>query len=1015
MREAPRPQQRLQRQLPEVCASVTESSLSALATSLAGRYTVEREIGRGGMATVYLARDARDGTAVAIKVIRDEFTVSVGAERFRREIAIVTGLQHPAILPVLESNADEGLLYYVMPYCEGESLRVRLERERQLSLDEALSIASDVAGALEFAHGRGVVHRDIKPENILLRDGRALVADFGIAHSLLPTEHARLTSTGVSIGTPGYMSPEQATAEHTIDGRSDVYSLACVLYEMLSGELPHEGPTAQAILARQLSGEVRSLIPVRPTVTPHLDTTLRRALAPAPADRFATASAFAAALIDAAATREPGATGAIRVTAGARWRWVGAAVGAGIIALASWWALGHSRAGFGGDRRLGVAVFPLRATTGPAEEWSESLPDLLSTTLDGVPEVRVVDPWALWRTLRSSKGARAGAPDVTHAARLAAGAGATRFVMGAISRSGRDLVLSVRLYATGATEPLSAFTMMAPEDSVPALVQRTAVEVISRLWGTERPPRVPSIERNTTRSAEALKAYLVAREALRRGLVDSADVSIMRAITLDTTFALALGEAARVKSWVQWVRGTGFTGIRELVDRAVLHSDSLSERGQLRARALKALVETDGPGAAEALERLVRLDSTDVQAWADLAYTRLEYGWQFGADVAAAVAACERAVRLDSTAVPALTQRLQLAWAMNDRADVARQVTRLHAADSTSPLARGFLRASWLLTAPDAEFSATMDTIGLAEFSDWVPSIRASRMYFPERLNAVLARMRANAQPGSPRRTASSVSIAHAINQGQIAATDSMIRAGAFGDLGDTQYTIEQTLVASAIAGVTDSAVAHQSMVKLARYIPVDSALARFEKDPVWRVGWLLAAWNAMYGDTATARRWHGIIGRFPGRGSPREWRAALQADIEARMSARRGDLRASRRQAGEALSIWSVHTGNSTIRDPEIAMRFNLARLLKVTGASDSAAVLFRSLIPPVTWVGAFTTRSYYELAEIEEQRRRPAEAAFLYTMAQRSWARGGIEVGEWRELARAGFHRTGGDPRRR
>src|SRR5437667_1143026 len=264
--------------------------------SLAGRYTIERELGRGGMATVYVARDLKHDRPVALKVLRPELAAVLGAERFLREIRLTAQLQHPHILTLIDSGEADGFLYYVMPYVEGESLRQRLEREGQLPLDEALRITGAIASALDFAHGRGVIHRDIKPENIMLHQGEPMVADFGIALAVSMAGRERLTETGLSLGTPAYMSPEQASAEPRLDGRSDQYSLASVLYEMLGGEPPYTGPTAQAIIAKRFSEPVPHLGTLR-TVPPHVEAAVTRALAKSRADRFATLAAFAAALI----------------------------------------------------------------------------------------------------------------------------------------------------------------------------------------------------------------------------------------------------------------------------------------------------------------------------------------------------------------------------------------------------------------------------------------------------------------------------------------------------------------------------------------------------------------------------------------------------------------------------------------------------------------------------------------------------------------------------------------------
>ncbi|MBU6367004.1 MAG: serine/threonine-protein kinase, partial [Gemmatimonadetes bacterium] len=267
-----------------------------LSEALRDRYRLVRELGEGGMATVYLARDVRHERDVAIKVLKPELGAVLGVERFLAEIRVTANLQHPNLLPLFDSGEAAGLLFYVMPFVDGETLRTRLERERQLPVEEAVRLAVAVAQALEHAHRRGVVHRDLKPENILLRDGQPLVADFGIALAVSNAGGQRVTQTGLSLGTPQYMSPEQATGDRAVDARADLYALGAITYEMLTGEPPHSGATAQAVIARLLTEEARPLTVLRRTVPVHVDATVRQALEKLPADRFASAEAFAQAL-----------------------------------------------------------------------------------------------------------------------------------------------------------------------------------------------------------------------------------------------------------------------------------------------------------------------------------------------------------------------------------------------------------------------------------------------------------------------------------------------------------------------------------------------------------------------------------------------------------------------------------------------------------------------------------------------------------------------------------------------
>ena len=277
-------------------------TIDRLQAALADRYTIERELGAGGMATVYLAEDLKHDRKVAIKVLRPELAAVLGAERFVQEIKTTANLQHPHILPLFDSGQVEGFLYYVMPYVEGETLRNKLNRETQLGIEESVKITIEVADALDYAHRHNVIHRDIKPENILLHDGRPVVADFGIALAVSAAAGGRMTETGLSLGTPHYMSPEQATAEKQLSNRSDIYSLGAVLYEMLTGSPPHVGTSAQQIIMMIVTDEPRPVTELRKSVTPNVAAAATKALEKVPADRFASAAEFAAALTDPAFT-----------------------------------------------------------------------------------------------------------------------------------------------------------------------------------------------------------------------------------------------------------------------------------------------------------------------------------------------------------------------------------------------------------------------------------------------------------------------------------------------------------------------------------------------------------------------------------------------------------------------------------------------------------------------------------------------------------------------------------------
>ncbi|HEY8164364.1 MAG TPA: serine/threonine-protein kinase, partial [Gemmatimonadaceae bacterium] len=270
--------------------------IERLRAALADSYVIDRELGRGGMATVYLAQDCRHDRVVALKVLHPDLAASLGPERFLREIKLAARLNHPHILPLFDSGEAESFLYYVMPYVEGESLRERLEREKQLPVDEAVHHAKSIASALDYAHRQQIVHRDIKPENVMLYEGEAMVMDFGIAKAVSAASSDILTQTGMMVGTPAYVSPEQAAGELNLNGQSDQYSLACVLYEMLSGERPFSGSTAALVMSKRFTETAAPLRTVRGSVPDHVERAVTRAMSTDPSDRFATTALFAQAL-----------------------------------------------------------------------------------------------------------------------------------------------------------------------------------------------------------------------------------------------------------------------------------------------------------------------------------------------------------------------------------------------------------------------------------------------------------------------------------------------------------------------------------------------------------------------------------------------------------------------------------------------------------------------------------------------------------------------------------------------
>ncbi len=983
------------------------SLLESLRAALADRYDIERELGRGGMATVFLGIDRRHGRRVAIKLVLPEVASTFGLDRFLREIELAASLIHPHILPIYDSGTarvtpggpDEP--YYVMPYIEGESLRERLSREGQLPMEDAFRITRQIGAALAHAHAHGVLHRDIKPENILLQGDQALLADFGIARPLDRSSRERLTGTGITIGTPAYMSPEQAAGDARLDARSDQYSLATVLYEMLGGEPPWSGATPQALLARQLTGAVPSLVPVRRTVSAALDETIHRALAPSPADRYRDVPSFLAALDTPASPARP-AQRPMR-------RRVLISV---ILALVATGAVVLLRPRpVSADRRLGIAVMPFR-TTAEAARWSETLPDLLSTLLDGTPGVRVADPWSLWRPLRADPAAAARSPDPDEAGRLAKRARASRYVLGAVDALAGQLNLTLRIYGAGNLEPIATIRLGASADSSAQLVGRAAVAVIQKIDPERAGIRVPAVEQYLTSSPEALKAYLAAREAYRRGFPDSADVAITRAIALDSTFAMAYVAASDIRSYVQFLRGQPFRGLRELNALARRYGDSLGERLRLRVEASAAQIETEGPRAAAALGQLLERDSTDFEALNALTYNHLVYGWQYGAILQDMLAVSERLVQLDSTSLQALLRRTQLSLSTGDRADVETQLRRLRAIDTSSAVIRGTIHGTEALLVPNAEFARRLPSLAGEHPFALALIFRRLRAFRPDRALELIRAVWATASPGAAFDFAARSELGLLIAVGRLREADSLVRAPVFAAVAGAQQLVALSLLANALWGFEDSALTARVVRELDAAYPADSALAMNDTHPIWIVSHLLGAWHAGRGDTLKAIRWRNAARTFPKEGSPREWGESIAQTIEGRLLDRRGDSTAARAHHETAFRLWTIHTENQSEDTPEPHLRFRLAESLLAEGLADSAAAIFRSLTPPTAWLGGHTSRALLRLGEIAERRGDHPMAARYFDQALQLWELGGPEVAGWRRRAAEGVRRNSTGP---
>ena len=544
-------------------ASADSRVLAILRAALGERYTIERELGRGGMAVVYLAHDNKHGRRVAIKVMNDDAAPTLGLDRFLREIATVAGLSHPHILPLYDSGAiprpdreGSSLLYYAMPYIEGESLRERLQREPQLPVAEAVRIACEVADALAYAHRRGIVHRDIKPANIMLTSAggtnasgpgsHALLADFGIARASLDAEQSpSLTATGTPLGTPTYMSPEQAAGERDIDGRTDLYALGCVLFEMLAGEPPFTGPTVHAVISKRMTGPPPSVRRLRPSVSAPLDATIAHAMAPVPADRFQTAEE----LLDAL-TRTAPATEALTRPASNRRVVAAVASLAALAAIAAAVLIPRTKPVITPSATAIAVLPPTPVTTDSAlTRLGRELAITVSTNLDGVGGIHVTDALSVLANVNAGRPT----PALEQARALGKRLGATSIVRGTLIRAGDSVRVDVALHPTvcgvgGCDAPLATAVATAPIEDVTTLTDRITWALLRAVWQREGAP-TPSLASVTTRSIPALRAFLEGERAIVEGRWRAAPAAYERAFNEDTTFVLAYWRYATARSY----------------------------------------------------------------------------------------------------------------------------------------------------------------------------------------------------------------------------------------------------------------------------------------------------------------------------------------------------------------------------------------------------------------------------------------------------------------------------------
>jgi TolB-like protein len=935
-----------------------------LQADLADRYVLERELGRGGMATVYLAHDLKHDRLVALKVLHPELAATLGPERFLREIRLTARLDHPHILPVFDSGESAGLLWYTMPYVEGESLRDRLRREVQLPIEDAVRIAREVAEALDYAHRHRIVHRDIKPENVMLGEGHARVADFGVAQALGAAEAGRLTETGLTVGTPAYMSPEQATAG-PVDGRSDVYALGCVLYEMLAGEPPFTGRTAQAIIARRLSDPVPQIRHIRDAVPARLEQAIMTALARVPADRFPSATAFRDALVggQGAPDRSDGA----KAQAG---RWItrrrtvlGASLAAAVtlvgvaIALPRIARLRRGTPPVAAAAVPGVAVLPFRTTGADPELWHEGIVDLLSYNLDGLGQLRKIDPVTVlagWRRMGGSASNPLGADDAQEVGRRL---GSRYVVTGRAVQMGADVQLIAEVQDVESGKMRGAARVTRPADSASSLVDGLTVELLRRnLLPTDGKYSLPGLSRVTTSSLPALKEYLAGEREYRRGQWRDAVPYYQHAIEADSNFASAWFRLAGACGWGGCPIELGEGYYRRAMDLA----DQLPERDAKRIRA----------DDVEALEAFTAAYPDDLEGWIALGES---YFHHFGGATLrptdAYRGAFARAVRLHPYYGEAYGHLIEDAFLRLDSLDAQRLIDGYVALGGHHACSyQVSYDLVWGNAAARERAMAVLDTVALGEC---VMTPLAARPDALDRMAQIYAAVADTATQADYRAYALPRLLMVRVPNGQIsAARHALSRLAA---IPITNKAAARWEIQLHLSGFPDSATARRA----ARVLATQSA----PTDYFW-IG-ALAISEGRWTDVEPVRR---ALERqtqsVEAGGSPPGANARAYAAV---LGAYAGLVRGDRtRLAGFDSALVRLPVFGKDIQQPQVYLRYQVGKLLFDDGRPGDAERYFRGFTP---YDFFYTSPAELYLGRIAEAHGRREEAVTHYGRFVRWW----------------------------
>ena len=861
---------------PHAAAAPGADALERLRTALADRYVIERELGRGGMAVVYLAQDVRHHRRVAVKVLSPELAVLVGPERFLREIEITAGLQHPNIVPVHDSGRVDELLFYVMPYIEGESLRVRLDRDRRLLLDDLLQIVREVAGALSYAHQRGIVHRDIKPENILLSDGHAQVADFGIARAISAADRGNLTRSGAAIGTPAYMAPEQAAGASNIDGRADLYALAAVAHEALTGE--RDEPLAGTKHAD------RQLLSARPDVKPRVARVLAAPLALERDRRPPTADIWLA-MIRAAERRSRSS-----VLLG-----VGAALLVVLALMVGWFVRDRQPAALSSAPTIAVLPFTTTGQT-TALDLERALPEAFEFQLQYVPGYRVVSPARVRRLIDEHFGGVRPDRD-SLAAYVAAEFSASELLSGSaeVTAAGAlsiDVVVldpATRTVIGGARVQGSVgeFTTLVHD----AVLEAFAARAVQRQLGWS--PALPA-------SLDAVNAFFLGETSFRRGAYDAAAEQFTRVIERDSTYAPA--HFKRMLTEVLRTPPTRVsTAVRDALGAAQRYRDRLDPPTRELLEGYEALVlRGDLEGAIDRFTRIVESNPNAVDAWFILGYLQLNFAGLLGTSRTTARVAFERVHELDPNFAAATAHLLRIAVLQNSEAAARRYVDQYLRIDSTSATAelvrmvdsllyRGNRSALRVLGTFESRTAVALEMIALAagEFSQGFLDRTAA--------NRAIAVLWARASSPPDRVMAFRLRMASTLGAGRHHSADSLLRLGRQMDVPTVE--LDRWLLLTAVTGVA-SLGTDEERESAARRLAIAT-------DPTTL--WLVARWRRQRDATSIPAQERALRRLAAQAGDTVPLLRSLLQDVDAREYLRQGD-------SARALSLWREATRHYAI-----------------------------------------------------------------------------------------------------